>query len=180
MESFDYKKLKNLYEKTLEEIELDRADDLESKLCIAAGHALDLIDIVNDADGDWKLDLTVATENAVPVSITFIHMRNLATGKSSVESREDIIKKLASYELFTLFNEILSGGGNPGFVVEDDVVKVVSNNPDGSYVAFDPSRATKRAISRFDLAESPNDGFIAYGTMQPFYNLLKKEFIDKL
>ena len=180
MKAYDYKALKNYYKESLGKVESGQVGELESKLCIAAGHALDLVDVVNNADGDWKLDLSVATEDAVPMSITFIHMRNLAAGKSSVESREDIVKKLASYELFTLHNEILSGGGNPGFVLEDGVVKVASINPDGSHIAFDPSRAMKRAISRFDLAESPNDGFIAYGTMQPFYDLLMKEFIDKL
>ena len=180
MRKYDYDELSSFYKKLLEEVKSGKADELESRLCVAAGHALDLIDIVNDADGDWKLDLTANPEDTVPMSVTFVHMRNLAAGKNSVESREDIVKKLVSYELFALHNEIQKAGGDPGFVLEDGVVKVASINPDGSQIAFDPSRAMKRAISRFDLAESPNDGFIAYGTMQPFYDLLMKEFIDKL
>ena len=181
MEIYDYSKLESFFEKAQKEVKAGQADELESKLYVAAGHALDLMDIVADADGDLKLDLTADTEEAVPMAVSLVHMVSLASGNTSVsEGKEYIVKKLAGYELFAIHNELLRVGHEAAFVVEGDTVKIKSVAADGGPFTFDVYGAMSEVIKEFILATDPGAGFVAFGTMQPFYDKLAKDFFEKL
>lgn len=181
MESFDYKRLESLYAELAKKTKAGKAGDLDSKLCIAAGHALDLIDIVNNSDGDLGLDLTADTEEAVPKAVSLVHMANLSSGNTgTVKCKEYIVKKLAGYELFAIYNELLRAEHEADFIVEDGVVKIQAKAADGGPLVFDVTGAMTQTIKDYVLATAPGDGFIAFGTMQPFYDSLIKDFLERL
>ena len=181
METFNRSTLEGLYNDVLVAVRKGSASDLESKLCVAAGHALDLMDIVDDSDGDLELDLTAETEEAVPMAVSLVHIVSLASGNTNIsDGKKYIVKKLGSYELFAIYNELLRAGYTADFIVDDDVVKIKSTATDGSILVFDAYGAMTDAIKEYILATDPGAGFIAFGTMQPFYDRLVKEFLDKL
>lgn len=181
MEIYDYTDLEVFYKKVQKKVKLGQADELESRIYIAAGHALDLMDIVADAEGDLKLDLTADTEEVVSMAASLVHMVFLASGNTNIsEGKEYIVKKLAGYELFAIYNELLRAGHEAAFIVEDDVVKIKSEAADGSPLVFDVYGAMSETIKDFILATNPNASFIAFGTMQPFYDRLLRGLIDKL
>ena len=102
--------LEKLYKKNEKRLRQGKSiTEYETRLTIAAGHALDLIETAKHAKG-YRLDLREETMDNVPYVLTLRGIANRTVGKlSDEETIADLIKKAASYEMFLLCSAFNDG-----------------------------------------------------------------------
>ena len=175
---YNYKTLKNDYDAYKKALATNTIDSKTSYLAIAAGYALDFIDMAKD--NKIALDISSRTEEGVPKVMVLVHFNNVKRGLDEKECRSDINKKLSAYEVFTIYNG-LAAAGDPNVqivtVLGDLVIRTKSSS--GKDISFNVSEKIRKTLNTFQIT-AEGDASVFFGTMQPFYQALMTEFIEKL
>ena len=173
---YDYQSLDALRNECILKVANGSGDAYTAQIGMAASYALDLIDICKD--NNVTLALNMATEENVLKGIALTHQYNLSHGKSATKSREDTVKKVGGYELFTVFNGISDASDNVKIDYILGGLQIVLKNTDGSVIRFNPQREIENTLKKFRLS-SAGDELRVSGTLQPFYDSLTKDFLSK-
>ena len=173
---YTYSKLEKLAKRLKRKIETGDADQKDMQLAVAVGHALDFMDFARDFR--FNLDMTAATENNIPNILVALHSYNLKNNMSVEESRLTLLKKMASYEIVTLYSIIAEGSTAIHYEVGEKWIILEHNNTDGSTSRFDVYSVLERVLQDFNLS-SQVEGLILSGTFEPFYDKLTS-FLQEL
>ena len=173
---YTYGKLEKLAKRLKREIETGEADQKDMQLAVAVGHALDFMDFARDFR--FNLDMTTETENNIPNILVALHSYNLKNNLSVEESRTAILKKMASYEIVTLYSGIAEASTAIHYEVGEKWIILEHNNSDGSTSRFDVYCVLEKVLQDFNLS-SQVEGLILSGTLEPFYDMLKA-FLQEL
>lgn len=179
-ETQNYESLNKLYDDLSEKHRDGHLDDESKLLYIAAGYALDFMDTFNNGNelGE-KLDLTVNSEQNTQLAIHLNHYSHLHAGKTVSGSRELLVKKLASYELFVLCNYLIQNGFRPMMKLEPNSIVIEVQHGDG-IVSFDVLKRMKFTASRFELSEGGDRGGATFAHLNWFVDKVSKELLKPL
>lgn len=132
-----------------------------------------LCDIANDSG--IKLDFSTGSDEGIQRALVLTHKFNVSRKKN----KEELSKKVGSYLLFSICNELGESGMQPGIVLEGNSLIIQATGSRGNVETYDILGNTQKAIEQFRLS-SPDEEFIVLGTLQPFYMSLVTEFLNKL
>ena len=178
MECYICKKLSGIINGFKKDPSARSAGAKESLIVVAAGYATDFIDLAKD--NKVRLDLSSGTEENVPRAMTLTHFYNVKRGLNEKECRTDLTKRLDAYELFTIYNGLVSAGDanvQIDVVLGDLIVK--TKGAGGRTISFNVYEKVRTVLKDFQLTAKGEDS-VLFGTMQPFYQALMTEFIEKL
>ena len=178
MECYTYKKLTSIINGFKMDPSAGSAGTKESLIAVAAGYATDFIDLAKD--NKVRLDLSSGTEENVPKAMTLTPFYNVTRGLGEKECRADLAKRLAAYELFTIYNGLGSAGDanvQIDVVLGDLIVK--TKGAGGKIISFNVYEKVRTVLKDFQLT-ADGENSVVFGTMQPFYQALMTEFIEKL
>lgn len=139
MLEYTYRKIKNDYEKYMKKLEENSGiSEFEVKLCTTFGYALDMIDLSRAMKK--YLNLTIQTNNNFGEIIMYMYQIDIKKGLSLKETKEDLIKKISSYQLLTHYNffnsevqlktELYEEENNLGLMINNikvDIYKIVQD-----------------------------------------------------
>lgn len=136
-----------------------------------------LCDIANDSG--IKLDFSTGSDEGIQRALVLTHKFNVSRKKNIKKNKEELSKKVGSYLLFSICNELGESGMQPGIVLEGNSLKIQATGSRGNVETYDILGNAQKAIEQFRLS-SPDEEFIVLGTLQPFYMSLVTEFLNKL
>ena len=157
-----------------------------AQFAAAAAYAIDFMDIGRDTGN--ALDLTILSEESVLQCLIAAHAANMRAGKTVAESRENLIKLFAGYELFAIANSMNIENKAVEIVVLRSVmspeIKLVIDTlprPDGKTYRFDVYDAVSQTVSEFQLGNIwKGDDVLFAGRILTFHNRLHDELLSKI
>lgn len=174
---YTYKSLQKTCNELKQKVEEKTANRRDALLAVAAAHALDFLDLAKD--NHLRLDMTMKTEENVLQTTLKLHLLNSNRGMTAEDSRMNIVKKLGSYELFTIYNGIVELSPKIQFEDGPNGLLLSYENPNGSRVQFDVYGELEKVLRTFKLS-SKGEEFFILGTLNPFYNIMTEQFLKKL
>lgn len=142
---YRFRDLDNLYNANADKIKSgENIATFDAKLSIAAGYAMDLMDTARNAGVHRvRLDMTMNTEKYTDKALMVVAMLDLEKGMSEEECVDDLIKKAASYELFTLCNLLTDFGCENELIYEPEMsenllIKAKKLTKEDETITFDP------------------------------------------
>ena len=144
-------------------------------LFVAAAHALDLYDVAADSKQGFRLDLTINTQDSV-LPAAMISLLMLRTqGKTELEARQTLAKRIAAYMMFQVYDDLLAVGDEVAFDCSESSYALVAKTGDGGELRYDFLAGATPVVNRF-MTGGPSSGMFGGGTLQPFY----QDFVEKL
>ncbi len=182
---YTYEKLQKAYKTLLPLARAGKAGPAESFYGMAAGYATDLADVSREI---FKpLDFTGRTEANVFPCLVRACASNYAQKKSTEDNKEDLIKKLGYYQLFSIYNSLNCEKKTIEIVLTKGVVVmpklVLRTLPDsnGKTYDFDPLDAARETISKMIMSDpEKNGGAVLFGEMTPFYKRMETDLLCHL
>ena len=185
---YRFRDLDNLYNANTKKIKSGESiSPFDAKLSIAAGHAMDLMDIVRHAGVNRvRLDLTMETERNTDKALMVIAMMNLEKGMSEEECTEDLIKKASSYELFTICNLLTDFGCENEIVYEPElsenlVIKAKKQTGEDESITFDPKLMMEELREKcFIFVDMDEDQPGVFVSLNPYKNRVSGRLLEQL
>lgn len=144
-------------------------------LFAAAAHALDLYDVAADSKQGFRLNLTTNTQDSV-LPAAMISLLMLRTqGKTELEARQTLAKRIAAYMMFQVYDDLLAVGYEVAFDCSESSYALVAKTGDGGELRYDFLAGATPVVNRF-MTGGPSSGMFGGGTLQPFY----QDFVEKL
>ena len=147
-------------------------------LFVAAAHALDLYDVAADSKQGFRLNLTTNTQDSV-LPAAMISLLMLRTqGKTELEARQTLAKRIAAYMMFQVYNDLDAAGYDVAFECQSSFVLSARWGESETY-RFDFLGRAMLAMRRFIIGDQDYE-FIAGGSLHPFDHKLWVEFMKPL
>ena len=158
----------------------------EKLLGIAASYAIDFIDTAR-ANG-FYLDLTVHSEENVLATVMLVYHSELKQRNTPEKSKEQLIKKLAGYELFSVLNSLNESENLVELTLKKETILmeprlVIQTIPDAANRQshfVDIYDAIKDTIDKFQLDHIKEGAPFIIGGLPPFYQRLEKDLFRYL
>lgn len=145
-------------------------------LFVAAAHALDLYDVAADSKQGFKIDFTGQTTDGLLPAIMISTMMLTTQGKTQANARQTVAKRLASYMMFQVFNDLTEMGFEVAFDCTESSYALVAKTVRGEELRYDFLAGAVPAINRF-MVGSAAGGPFGGGTLQPFHQDLYEKFM---
>ena len=185
---YRFRDLNQIYDSRVEKIKNgDAIDAFDAKFGAAAGYAMDLMDTVRNAGTQRvRLDLTMNTEKNTDKALMVIAMMNISNGMSEEDCLNDLIKKMSSYQLFTLSNLLDQFNVDNEIVYEADMSEnllIRANDRDNkdNVVLFDPKAMMESVSDKcFEFVDVGLDYPGVKIGLDPYKRLVSRELLEKL
>lgn len=175
---YTFLSLSKIRKDIIKKVKSGTASYKEKKLGEAASYSMDFIDIAKT--GNCKLNLYNDTESEIPKALVLNHFYHVKKGLNAEESRTELKKKLAAYEMFSIMNGLIASGVE-GAKIELQLGNLViqAKASDGKVLRFDVYEKIKSALASFSITAN-GEKSILFGTLAPFYQELSNDFLKKL
>ena len=140
----------------------------------AAAYAADFLECAESAK--IPLNINIMDEEKLPGVAAVIHLRNTRKGMNAEESREDLTRKMAAFEIFAVLNSFNEEEENvaaaPPAALSASPLPVLRTLPkaDQNERVFDVYAAMKKTAEGFTLGTDVRDGRFFAGRMLDFHN----------
>ena len=182
---YSYDRLNRMIDWTTRQAKSGSITEKEKQVGIAAAYAIDLCDIA--LDSKMCLDFSFDTEENLPTCLGKMHFENVKRNMTVEESRQDLIKKFGSYELFALLNSVNCEKEVADIVLQASILIVkpklvieTKQSVNGKKLTFDVYKVAEDTLRRWRLSDGKGNEALFFGTLQPFYQTFSHDFLKIL